>query len=808
MIGDTVNLAARLMGSASKLGKDVICCETTFQHASGHNRFTFEELEPQKLKGKEHPVKVFVPIQKQRIWKSEDAKTKLVGRDEQIDKITATLKYLAFGGSGNCMLVEGETGMGKSSLVDYATNLAKHLNVYYLIGSGDSIDTNTPFYAWHGVLKQLFGFERSNPSSPHNREIWSNLEEEVERDLPQFTEHLSLLKFILTKTLPLDKQEEEQSKEKEEEENESNANANNANANPNATALSTSSGNVNGKSKKEKLERLEKAIHFNTRKVFKALLQKRAASQPIILIIEDVQWLDDSSLLMLREVAEEVCNLMLLMTLRPSSRTNEGEFQKLKELEHVQKLSLPSLDKEQCGVLCKSLLDCQSLDSRITEAVYSRVQGNPFFITEFTRRLKEQKLVKQSGGHCELVAEANIVSMELPTSIQGIINSRIDKLHPNHLMVLKVASVFGNEFSASMLLEVFPLEDQLNHLSSYLSFLANEGFLSLKETDGTYVFKHVIIQECAYNLLLFQQRLQLHQQIALKYEDLFSHDLSPYYNKLSYHWNKVLEGLATSNLRNPQSSSSSDLNSSPSSPSSSFSSNSSSLSSLTPAATNKIINKAIFYMQRSAELNATSNESAFGWWKQSLQMIKRLPIPQSHKKRVEKQLLLRMMGMDVKRLHLGGKTKFFNLLERKKASASPNDHLPSLNLLQLNAPPVNLENHSNSNSPHFNSHSPNLNSLNSSPNSPSVDSSSVDTSKESHTLSQDPSSLTSSNASNNALDFYNRADHQLHTALNEETLKSLERANIPSESVTQQTNRLTFVMKGDDKGKEERVDEK
>jgi hypothetical protein len=103
-----VNLAARLMGAASKIGENVICDETTYEQASGHNRFTFEQLEPQKLKGKENLVNIYHPVIKQRIWKMEDAKTMLYGRNVEIEKITSTLKYLAFGGSGAAVLIEGK----------------------------------------------------------------------------------------------------------------------------------------------------------------------------------------------------------------------------------------------------------------------------------------------------------------------------------------------------------------------------------------------------------------------------------------------------------------------------------------------------------------------------------------------------------------------------------------------------------------------------------------------------------------------------------------------------------------------------
>ena len=234
--------------------------------------------------------------------------------------------------------------MGKSSLVDYAMDLSKHLNVYYLIGSGDSIENNTPFYCWHTVLQQLFGFEKTDPNSNHNLLIFSQLEEEVTNNDPSMKEFLPLLKYFITKTLPIANSETHENEDKKE---------------------------------KEK-ERLENIFHVNTRKIFKYLLQKRALSQPIILIIEDIHWVDESSLLLLREVAEETKNILLLMTSRVYSNKNkEGDYFKLKNLEHLTKLVLRPLEKDECATLCKNLLGCNSINPSIPEAIFSRVQGNP-----------------------------------------------------------------------------------------------------------------------------------------------------------------------------------------------------------------------------------------------------------------------------------------------------------------------------------------------------------------------------------------------------------------------------------------------
>ena len=211
------------------------------------------------------------------------------------------------------------------------------------------------------------------------------------------------------------------------------------------------------------------------------------------------------------------------------------------------------------------------------------------FIREFLRGLKDNKVTTtfetNEGLHCDLTGDSNILSIELPSNVQSVINSRIDKLRPTHLMVLKVASVIGNEFSPSMLLEVYPVEAQSNNLSSHLSHLANEGFLSLKERDGIYQFKHRIIQECAYNRLLFQQRLDLHKKIALKYEEMFQHDISSYFPKLAYHWIKVLEGLAGSSLDKQVNNDEIDK---------------------------KFIHKAFYFMQKAAETTATNEETAYG----------------------------------------------------------------------------------------------------------------------------------------------------------------------------------------------------
>ena len=142
-------------------------------------------------------------------------------------------------------------------------------------------------------------------------------------------------------------------------------------------------------------------------------------------------------------------------------------------------------------------------------------------------------------------------AVAFPESVQGVVTNRIDRLQPAHQLTLKVSSVIGRLFPYRVLRDVFPIEPEKPQLPRLLGDLKDLDFtlVESEDPDFVYLFKHVIIRDVSYNMLLFSQRRQIHRSIAAWYERTQADDLSPYYPLLAHHWtlaeeeDKAIEAL-------------------------------------------------------------------------------------------------------------------------------------------------------------------------------------------------------------------------------------------------------------------------
>ncbi len=129
-------------------------------------------------------------------------------------------------------------------------------------------------------------------------------------------------------------------------------------------------------------------------------------------------------------------------------------------------------------------------------------------------------------------------SLNLPNTVQGVITSRIDRLSPTQQLTLKVASVIGRVFAYATLNAIHPIEAERILLRSSLAVLEKLDITPLEtpEPDLSYIFKHSITRDVAYNLMLFSQRRELHKSTAEWYEQNYAADLEPHYGLLAHHY--------------------------------------------------------------------------------------------------------------------------------------------------------------------------------------------------------------------------------------------------------------------------------
>lgn len=488
VIGDVVNLSARLMQQAKN---DILCDEATYLAANA--RLTFEALPPQKFKGKSEPLPIYRPlhqITRTRIPKA--ATTQLVGRTKERDLLAQRLQTLQQTGQADgTIIMEGEAGIGKSRLIAALVDLAQTHQLPYLIGGGEAIEKSTPYYAWRHVFQMLF--DLTNQPLKAEDQAMHLLDRLVD------TPDLIPLMPLLDPVLPFDL--------------------------PDNDVTSQMAGQVRAD---------------NTIELLVNLLANYAT--PYLLIIEDGHWVDSASWALLRAVRRRCPHILLVISTRPIPEPVPEEYAQLQQAANSDFIALQSLTEPEVRELVCHILGVNHLPQSVFQLIQNRAHGHPFFSESVAYALRDKGLIEVRDGRCRVsVGSLNLDHLEFPTTLQGVITSRLDQLPPTEQLVLKVASVIGHNFPFPILQRIYPIESDEPQLPAYLAQLENRD-LMLKDTPATeltYLFKQILTQEVAYNLMPFAQREQLHRATAEQYESRYTANIDRFFPLLAYHWQKA-----------------------------------------------------------------------------------------------------------------------------------------------------------------------------------------------------------------------------------------------------------------------------
>jgi class 3 adenylate cyclase/tetratricopeptide (TPR) repeat protein len=501
MIGDVVNLAARLMQAAPD---DILCDAATAQAAQG--RLAFEALPAITVKGKVEPVAVYRPsliteAERRGRGKAKVAfrsPTTIVGRTAERKLLADELQAFLQGGPGGVIIIEGEPGIGKSRLVDDLRRQAEALRLTVFSGAADAVEKSTTYFAWRSIFNQLYDLGILTNLAARRQHIL---------DLLELEEDLLPLAPLLNGVLLLDL--------------------------PDTDVTAQMTGQVRAD---------------NTRDLLLRALQESAARSPKIVILEDAHWLDSASWALALHVIQHVKPLLLIMATRPPGEAPPDEYRQVLSLPGVHHLVLSNIAPEDIEPLICQRLGITEAPPPMLSLIQEKAEGNPFFTEELAYALRDSGLVLIADGEAHLAPEAGDLRLfNFPDTVQGVITSRIDRLAPAEQLTLKVASVIGRVFAFRTLQDVHPIEADKPRLADHLQTLEHLDLtpLDTPEPDLSYIFKHIITQEVAYNLMLFAQRQTLHQAVAEFYERAFADDLSPFYPILAHHWDKAGERLKT-----------------------------------------------------------------------------------------------------------------------------------------------------------------------------------------------------------------------------------------------------------------------
>ncbi len=491
VMGDAVNLGARLADMAPR-GQIYVGSDTYRLTAPW---FEFEPLEPFHVQGKSEAVMAYRLLRARPMPSPTIALCPLlVGRDAECAALSRCLERL-LAGQGQVVAVIGETGIGKSRLMAEVRRAALSADLTWLEGRSLSYGGSLAYLPFLEVLRAALGVAQDDePVALRER-----LRERVTALFPErFDAVYPYLGRLLT--VPLE------------------------------AAFEAQLRYLDGESFK-----------WQAMQAISALLARMAQERPLVLVLEDLHWADPSSVELLDYLLPltESVPLMLVAVFRPQEDAACWRVQRRAAAEFAHRYSeirLRPLSPAESEQLMDQLVPLQDLPPSLRSQVLDRAEGNPLFLEEIVRSLIESGIIVQEGGRWRVTAAVDEVAV--PTTLQGVLMARIDRLEEDTRRVLQLASVIGRIFMARLLAAISDMDKGLEQHLNVLQQLE-----LIRERNRTpeieYIFKHVLIQETAYHSLLLQRRREIHRRIGECIEELFADRLEEYYGLLAHHYSQA-----------------------------------------------------------------------------------------------------------------------------------------------------------------------------------------------------------------------------------------------------------------------------
>jgi class 3 adenylate cyclase/tetratricopeptide (TPR) repeat protein len=498
VFGDSVDFA-EVLKNYSKNG-DIIAGPLTYKFAK--KEFEFQSLKPVNQEGKNEEVTIYKLLSvREKIYRSELSGermvfSELVGREKEMERLHRHLLDL-INGKGSIVSIMGEAGIGKSRLIAELRNKDEMSSVIYLEGRALSIGKNLSFHPIIDILRKFAEISEDD----NGNDAFNKFEALVHRIHPGSA--VEIFPFIATLVgLGLTGRYAER--------------------------LNIVEG-----------EALESLIFKNIRDFF----SKAAESKPLVIIIEDLHWADQSSIGLLESLYQlaETHKLFFINAFRPGyEETSDRILSTIRDRypDCHEEIIIEPLDFQQTEILFGNLLKINILPAKLDALVRERAEGNPFFIEEVVRSLIDSGAVIFQNGTFKV--SNKIENVVIPETISELLMSRIDKLEESTRSLLKMASVIGRNFFYKILFEIISekeeIEDMIEDLKEAQLIMERKRMAEVE-----YLFKHALVQQTVYSTLLVKQRKELHIKVAQAIEKVFPDRLQDFFGTLAFHYTNAEE---------------------------------------------------------------------------------------------------------------------------------------------------------------------------------------------------------------------------------------------------------------------------
>ncbi|NOX91703.1 MAG: AAA family ATPase, partial [Gammaproteobacteria bacterium] len=468
-LGETPNIAARVQGCAS--ANAVVISGSTYQLLN--QRFECQTLGTHTLKGFSHPFTLF-QVQQVRgnqnrfIDAGHPACAMLTGRNQETSLLTERLNQ-ARKGIGQVVLLSGEPGLGKTRMVQMVCEKAVKENCLFLDCYGALYYKNSFLYPVMDIMRRIIGLTESDDPQKQIARIKktiATLGMEPETVTPILAELLSI-------------------------------------SSPGKIIADTGETNSTPQQKKQQ-----------TFDILIDILQAVAQQRFVLLVVEDLQWIDPSTIELLSRLVEQpgLTNIFALITFR-SNFTPPW-----KNHADLTKITLNRLTQKQSGSMIRQLCRGKILPVEVFIEIINKTDGIPFFVEELTNAVLRSSLLVEKEEHFEL--SHNMSQLEIPSTLQDSLMSRLDDLGDDKELA-QLSATLGREFTyellhATTLQSESSLQSGMNRLINAKLFVQNG-----KPPKAHYRFQHALVREAAYQSLLKRTRQKFHQRISILIKEKF-----------------------------------------------------------------------------------------------------------------------------------------------------------------------------------------------------------------------------------------------------------------------------------------------
>lgn len=483
VFGETPNLAARLQALAKP---DQLIVDPATKRLVG-KEFECLGLGAFSLKGFDTPVEAWQALSIEPSTSRFDSHrssqlTKFVGREQEMSLLLSRWRETV-GGEGQVMFLSGEAGIGKSRMVhSLCDRLADepHQTIQFQCSP---YHTNTALYPAITFLRQAAGLASQDSMQMQLQKLDALVRESAINNQDTVSLLADLLSIEGDQLNPL----------------------------------------LNVLPEKRKDMTLEALVQY---------LQGLAVHGPVLFIVEDVHWLDPTTLELIMRIISRIAQIrvLLLITSRPSFKPVWSEYS------YVTSLTLSRLSRRDSAEFLVTMTKGKALPPEVQQAILAKADGIPLYIETLTENVLESGLLTE--GKDSFTLNGSLKELPIPDNLQALLMERVDRLGSSKGIV-QIGAAIGREFSYELLQATVEMSD--SQLKNALDLIVASGLI-FQEGEiplATYHFKHALMQDAAYSMLAKKPRQALHARIAKALESRFPEWASLEPELLAYHYEQA-----------------------------------------------------------------------------------------------------------------------------------------------------------------------------------------------------------------------------------------------------------------------------